>query len=207
MGDPRKTKRHYEKPKKRWDKARIESEKKIVETYGLKNKRELRRAETILRKKRETARKLLALPLEQRQKKEIALVGSINRMGLFRGKASADDILSISIEELLQRRLQTIVWRKNLAKTIKQARQFITHGHIAVNGGKVTSPSYIVKAGEEGKIAYHKRPLIIEPPKKETKSRLKKEFEEVVAAAEDKAEEAEKIEEQSETAIEGAELG
>ncbi|MFH1257206.1 MAG: 30S ribosomal protein S4 [Candidatus Diapherotrites archaeon] len=190
MGDPKKTSRQYERPKKRWQKQRIESEKKILEIYGLKNKRELRRAETILRKKRQSARKLLALPLEKREKKERELVESLIRMGLFKAKATADDILSLSIEELLERRLQTIIWRKNLAKTVKQARQFIAHGHIAVNGVKTTSPSYIVRHGEEAKIAYYKRPIMLEPPKKDSKEKMKKAFEEAAPAAIEAAEEA-----------------
>ncbi|MFH1586939.1 MAG: 30S ribosomal protein S4 [Candidatus Diapherotrites archaeon] len=177
MGDTRKTKKHYASPKKRWDKTRIESEKSVIEIYGLKNKRELRRIETILRAKRDNGRKLLAFDAEERQKRENELMQSLNRIGIFKGPASLDDVLSLNVQEFLERRLQTIVWRKNLAKTIKQARQFIVHGHIAINGKKLDCPSYLVPIDEESKIAYFKRPIEMEPEKAEDKKEeLKKKF-------------------------------
>ena len=70
MGDIKKPRKQYSVPRKRWDKTRIESEKKLVQTYGLKSKKELRRFETILRKKRENARGLLALAGGAREKAE-----------------------------------------------------------------------------------------------------------------------------------------
>ena len=70
MGDIKKLTNKYERPKKLWDKTRLEEEKKLKTEYGLKNKHELWRIETILRKKRQNARKLLALPLEQRIKRQ-----------------------------------------------------------------------------------------------------------------------------------------
>jgi small subunit ribosomal protein S4 len=193
MGDPKKTKKKYEVPKKRWDKNRIESEKKIKQLYGLKNKRELRVAETILRKKRKNARDLLALPLEERIRREKELMQSLTRLGLLKSNAVLDDVLSLSIEEILERRLQTIVWRKNYATTISQARQFIVHGLIAIDGKKVSSPSYLVKAGEESKIGYFgKKPLVMESQKTESKDDLKKKFEEAGKVEESEGQEIEK---------------
>ena len=87
-------------------------------------------------------------------------------------------MLGLGIENLLEKRLQTIVWRKDMAKTIKQARQFITHGHIAINGRKVDAPNYLVKTAELGVIAYYKGPLELEPPKPDKKADLRKAFEE-----------------------------
>ena len=49
---------------------------------------------------------------------------------------------------LLERRLDNMVFRFRFAKTRKQARQLVNHGHILVNGEKVTIPSYLVKAGD-----------------------------------------------------------
>ncbi len=208
MGDTRKTKKHYASPKKRWDKTRIESEKVVIETYGLKNKRELRRTETILRAKRDNGRKLLVFDAEERQKRENELMQSLNRIGIFKSEASLDDVLSLNVQEFLERRLQTIVWRKNLAKTIKQARQFIVHGHIAINGKKLDCPGYLVLADEEDKIAYFKRPIEMEPKKADDKKEeLKKKFDEMKKeentedkkdiAVEDKKEE--KVEEKTES--------
>ncbi len=173
MGDPKRARKKYESPRKKWDKSSLEKERKLMETYGLKNKRELRRAETILRKKRENAKNLLALPADKRAKRERELLGSLAALGLLKEKSSLDDVLSLSLEELLEKRLQTIVWRKNLAKTIKQARQFIVHGHIAINKKKVCCPGYLVKTGDVDKINYFKGPLQLEPKKK--KGKIKKE--------------------------------
>ncbi|MCD6434095.1 MAG: 30S ribosomal protein S4 [Candidatus Diapherotrites archaeon] len=196
MGDPKKTRKKYNKPKKRWDKARIEREKKLMQEYGLKNKKELYRFESMLRNKRATARRLLALSAEERLKREKELIQSLYRIGILPQNATLDDVLSLSLESFLERRLQTIVLRKGLARTIKQARQFIVHGHIALNGRKITAPSYIVKRGEEDKIDFFKEPLLLEPKKskkiekekeKSEKDKLKEEFEE--ALPKEKAEE------------------
>ena len=154
MGDPKKTKKHYESPRKPWDKGRLEREKALKNTYGFKNKKELWRTETMLRKKRINARKLLALPLEERKKREKELLDSLERIGLLTGNATLDDVLSLTVESLLERRLQTMVWRKGLANTPKQARQFITHGHIAVSDAKVDAPGYLVTKNDEDGIEY-----------------------------------------------------
>ena len=158
----------------------------IGERYALKNKRELWRIETILRRKRKNARNLLALPLEERLKREKELLGSLNKLGLLSREATLDNVLSLTSDSLLERRLQTLVWRKGLATTPKQARQFIVHGHISVNGKKLDRPSYLVKKDEEGKIAYHKKELFFDEKKKvKTKEEKKKEFEEVAKKMEE----------------------
>jgi len=173
MGDPKKTKKHFERPLKIWNKASIEKEKDLRNTYGFKNKRELWKAETILKKKRKSARQLLAMPLEKRIRKERELLDSLIKMGLLGEKAGLDDVLTLSVETLLERRLQTVVWRKGLANSIKQARQFIVHGHIAIAGKRVTSPGYSVPTESEKKIGYYAgRKLELQPklpPKKHGK--------------------------------------
>ncbi|MBN1941377.1 MAG: 30S ribosomal protein S4 [Candidatus Diapherotrites archaeon] len=186
MGDIKKKKRKYESPRKRWDKQRIEEEREIVKRFGLKNKKELWRAETKLRKKKTQARDLLGLELEERLKQERILVDSLAKLGLLDSKAGLDDVLSIPTESLLERRLETIVWRKNLAGTVKQARQFITHGHIGINGRKINIPSYLVKKDEEDKIAYYGKEMVVQEKKKKEikkeeltgKKSMKKDFEE-----------------------------
>lgn len=169
MGDPKKTKKHYETPKKPYDLERLESERELVKIYGLKNKRELWRIETTLRKKRENARKLLALPLEARVKRENELLASLVRLGLLSDNSTLDDVLTLSIESLLERKLQTMVLRQGLANNIKQARQFIVHGHIAVNGKKVAAPSYLIRVDEEKKIAYYGKKMELKPKEVESK--------------------------------------
>jgi small subunit ribosomal protein S4 len=187
MGDPRKKRKQFERPRRSFQKERIEKERDLKKTYGLKNKKELFRAETIIRTKRGTARKLLALGLENRLKREKELLDSLKKMGVLRASPTLDDVLVLTPEALLERRLQTIVWRKGLANTLKQARQFIVHGHIAINGKKVDRPSYIVQANEDDKINWYKEEIMFEQKKHHTKksakqtekeNELKKQFEE-----------------------------
>jgi len=201
LGDPKKRRKQFEGPRKPWDKARIEEESKLEEAYGLKNRKEIWRAKTAFRKKRHNARQLLGKKPEERERDEKDLVNSLVSLGVLNSGAVLDDILGLESKDLFERRLQTIVFRKNLANTIKQSRQFITHGHVAVNGKKVSIPGYLVKKAEEASINYYGKPMIIEAKKATLKSEekdegkkdLKKEFEEVKEAAETKeAEETEK---------------
>ncbi len=176
MGDPKKKRKQYERPLRPWDKATIEREREIKKTFGLKNKRELWRLELILRKKRKNARKLLAFEAEARAKREQEIVKSLEKYGIVSSTASLDDILGLGIESMLERRLQTIVWRKGLANTVKQARQLIVHGHIAVKGKKVSKPGYLVTIGEENSLSYYGKPIVLETRQAE-KEKLKEEFE------------------------------
>lgn len=182
MGDPKRARKKYESARKEWSTERIEKEGKVVEFYGLKNNREIRKLETLLSRKRENARKLLAMDIAKRAEKEKELMQSLNTIGLLKEGSNLEDVLGLSLEEIMERRLETIVWRKNLSLTTKQARQFITHGHIAVNGRKVTAPSYIVR--NKDNISYYGEPIKLETPKKETKEDVKKKFEEVAKEAE-----------------------
>ncbi|MFA4907607.1 MAG: 30S ribosomal protein S4 [archaeon] len=175
MGDPKKSRKMYKRPKMLWNTELLNAEKKLVETYGLKNKRELWLAESFLKRKRDNARGILALPLERRNEKERELVESLARIGLLEIGASLDSVLGTETKDVLERRLQTIVWRKNLALTQKQARQFITHGKISVNGKKVSVPGYIVPKSEEDKVAYYKQELKLQPKEDKVKKRLARE--------------------------------
>ena len=162
MGDPKKHRKKYVTPPRPWDKARLEKEAQIVIKYGLRNKRELWRFQNILRKYRRVARDLLAkvdLPGkegEYAKAKAQMVIKKLVRMGVLQENATLDDILNLGVEDFLERRLQTVVYRQGLANTIKQARQLIVHGHIAVDGRRVTAPSYIVEKDEESKITYYK---------------------------------------------------
>ncbi len=149
MGDPKKPKNKYVTPKHPWRREDLMRELELVGTYGLRNKRELWRAETELSRIRRQARVLLAAPPDYRAKMETMLLNKLSRLGLLGEKATLDDILSLKIEDLLERRLQTLVWRKGLAKTPYQARQMIVHRHIMVKGRVVTKPSYLVQKDEE----------------------------------------------------------
>jgi small subunit ribosomal protein S4 len=103
---------------------------------------------------REIARSLSGMPPEERRKLEKQLLDRLNRLGILPETAMLDDVLDLAIEDILERRLQTIVFNKGLAKSIHQARQLISHGHIAIEGQRVPSPSYLVLRNEEAKITY-----------------------------------------------------
>ena len=154
MGDPRKQRKKYETPRFPWRTDVLQSELKLQGQYGLRNKRELWRHRTTMSRFREIARSLLGMPAEQRQKLEKQLLDRLHRLGILPETAVLDDVLDLSLEDILERRLQTIVFSKGLAKSIFQARQLITHGHIAIDGKRVPSPSYLVLRDEETKIAY-----------------------------------------------------
>lgn len=154
MGDPRRQRRKYETPRFAWRTDVLNSELRLIGQYGLRNKRELWRHKTSLSRFREIARSLLGMPAEQRERMEKQLVDRLKRLGILPETAALDDVLDLSLEDLLERRLQTMVFNKGLAKSIYQARQIITHGHVAIDGKRVPSPSYIVLKDEEAKLAY-----------------------------------------------------
>lgn len=154
MGDPKKPRKKWEGPRHPWRKEVLVQELKLLGMYGLRNKRELWRAQTIIRKFRHQARSLLAAPKEIREQAEKALLKRLYHLGLLHENAALEDVLGLTVEDLLERRLQTIVYKKGLARTIYQARQLIVHGHIAIAGRRVTSPGYIVSREEEELVDY-----------------------------------------------------
>ncbi|MCS7121514.1 MAG: 30S ribosomal protein S4 [Archaeoglobaceae archaeon] len=162
MGDPKRCRKKYVTPTHPWDRARLEKERELVIKYGLRNKRELWRFQNILRKYRRVARDLLGKINLQSREGDIArkiardVIEKLNKVGVLHENATLDDILNLRVEDFLERRLQTLVHRLGLAKTIKEARQLITHGHIAVGGRKVTAPSFVVPKDLESTITYYK---------------------------------------------------
>lgn len=59
-----------------------------------------------------------------------------------------DGVTGDCLLQILESRLDNVVYRLGFAKTRKQARQMVNHGHIHVNGRKVNIPSYLVKVGD-----------------------------------------------------------
>lgn len=144
MGQPKKQRKKYDKPFRPWDKARLDVEKRLLKEYGLRRKHELWRAEAVLRNFRRRARDLLGSADE---KKEKELIAKLQKLGI---KCSTlDEVLGISINDVLSRRLQTIVHKKGMANSIWHARQMIVHGHIAISGRKIKYPSYLVPVSAE----------------------------------------------------------
>ena len=154
MGDPKKQRKKYETPRFRWRKDILQEELKLLGQYGLRNKHELWRHKTMLSKTRGIARSLIGKTPEERVKMENELLTRLKKRGILAETAVLDNVLDLSIEDLLERRLQTIVFRKGLARTIFQARQLITHGHVNIGNRRVTVPSYTVAKAEEEQVMY-----------------------------------------------------
>lgn len=157
----------YSKPKTPFNKARIDEEKIIKKDFGLKNKMEIWKADAKIKSIREKAKKLISANPEEQQ----ALFDRLKKKG-FKIESIAD-ILSLDKKDYLERRLQTIVVRKNLATTPKGARQLITHRKVLIDGKAVDSPSYLVPVELEDKITLKKsskKPVKKEEPKGESKT-------------------------------------
>ncbi|GAB3027569.1 30S ribosomal protein S4 [Natronobiforma cellulositropha] len=148
--------KQYETPNHPYQGERIATEHSLLDRYGLKNKEELWRAQSELRSYRREARDLLA----QAQDDEVVVrrteefLGRLSRIGVLDEGADLGDILSLEVEDVLERRLQTVAYRKGLANTPQQARQFILHGHIVVDGQRHCVPSYVVDVDEEDLVAF-----------------------------------------------------
>lgn len=158
MGDPKYSRKKYENPPHPWQQERIQNENEYINYYGLKNKKEFWKARSALKKIRGQARNLQARlrygDKQALQEKE-DLIDKMRKQGYLKGEESTlNDILNLTVENILNRRLQSIVYHKGLAHSPKQARQFVVHGHIQVDGRKVTIPSYIVPRTKESSVDF-----------------------------------------------------
>jgi small subunit ribosomal protein S4 len=170
MGDPKLPRRVWKKPKRPLNYELKMEELKTVGTFGLRTKRELWKVNTELSRVRHQARSLLALRQEVREEKEPILMKSLARIGLVSSDATLDDVLNLNVDDLLSRRLQTIVSKKLGFKTPYQARQAVIHGHIMIGDRKIDIPSYTVTVGEEDIIHFSpesKIPEMLEKTKSE----------------------------------------
>lgn len=154
MGDIKRIRRKYDVPAHPWEADRIQEEKRVQDEYALKNKKELWKAQKMLKDFRSQAGNLLTERSKRAEKMKGELLEKLVRLKFLEEGSSLDGVLLLTVDDVLNRRLQTLVYRKGLANNIRQARQFIVHGHIAIAGRKVTSPSYIVGREEEDKIGY-----------------------------------------------------
>ncbi len=158
MGDPKFLRRTYDTPKHPWEATRMDEERKLLERFGLKNKRELWKAQSVLRGFRRQARDLqarLRAGEEQAKKETERLLGRLVRLGLLApGAPTLDDVLALTTEDLLKRRLEWIVFSRGLAPTAYGARQWIVHGHFSIGDHRVTRPGYLVPPADENRLGY-----------------------------------------------------
>lgn len=155
MGHPRKLRKKFSKPNHPWQKARIDEENEFVTEYGFKNKREIWKMSSILGNFKVLSKRLIASKGKQSEKESGEFLKRVISLGLLKNDARIEDVLGISLKDVFARRLQTIVMKKGLANSIKQARQFITHEHIAIGEKTITAPSYLVKIAEEEIIQFN----------------------------------------------------
>lgn len=157
MGKPKFSRKKYETPSHPWQEDRIKAEDELIRKYGLKNKREIWRTQTALRKYRGQARELLAKVRggdPQIKKESDQLLMHLNRFNILPPNSTLDDVLALETESILSRRLQTLTYLKGLANTPMHARQLISHGHITIAERKTTVPGYMVTKEEESEIGY-----------------------------------------------------
>lgn len=192
MGHPKLRKKTYKKPTHPWQKERLEEEKPLLKEFGLKNKKEVWRVNSLLRKNTRQAKKLIALNTPQAEIEKIQLLKKLSTLGLIKETAKLEDVLSITLKDILNIRLQTLVYKNKLAKSIRQARQFISHGHIIIGDKRMTVPSYLVSEQEQSLINFtptsqlsnqdHPERLVEKEPatsiSKEVKTKREKETEE-----------------------------
>lgn len=153
MGDIKRRRKLYSRPRKLFDLKRITEENVLVERYGLKNKTEIWKATSKASKIRRRAKGLIGESLEKQKE----FFEKLNKMGLAVSKIS--DVLALKGEDLFERRLQTVVFKKKLANTPKQARQMIVHKKVLVNGRAVNIPSFVVTRDLENKISVRERKI------------------------------------------------
>jgi len=163
MGDPKKQRKKFDTPRFRWRKDVLQEELKLLGQFGLRNKHELWRHKTTLSKARGIARSLISKPVEERAKMENELLAQLKKKGILQETAVLDNVLDLTIEDVLERRLQTIVFRKGLARTIFQSRQLITHGHVSINNSRVTIPGLLVLKADEATVVYSPESAVANP--------------------------------------------
>lgn len=158
MGDPKQLRKKYNTPRHPWIRANIESEKVVTKDYGLVKKKEIHIANSFIKKYRDIAKRLIAArTLPQAQKEKEQILGKLQDLGLLAAGAELEQILGLELKDVLSRRLQSVVYRKGFARSMSQARQFITHRHVMVGDQEISSPSYLVSLAEEGTVSFKQK--------------------------------------------------
>ena len=151
MGDPKFARSKTQTPTHPWKQARIDEEHALKEKYGLKKiggMKEIWREKSALRRHRNQAMKLIGRVDTSEghfAREKIDLINSLCRKGLLVEGASIDDVLQINVEHMLSRRLQSVVYYRGLAPSMRAARNMIVHGHISIGEQRMTVPGYHIK--------------------------------------------------------------
>src|SRR3989338_9094506 len=154
MGDIKKIRKKYSGPAHPWKKVNIDAERILKQEFGLKNKREIYIAQSFLKKYKNIAKKLIASRTVQAVKEKELVLTKLKKIGLLSASSGLDHILNLELKNILERRVQTLLFRHKLARTVHQARQFVTHRHVLIDNKEVTSPSRLLSLEEESKMVF-----------------------------------------------------
>ena len=144
-------KKLYTKPRKLYESTRIKEEDALVKKYGLKNKREIWKTLAKVNYFRSRAKDLA----KSSMKEQNVLFNKLKSIG-FKAETIAD-ILDLKGEDILERRLPTIIVKKKMANTPFEARQLVVHKKILINGKVMDAPSYLVPVSDESSITIKKK--------------------------------------------------
>ena len=162
---PKRNTKKYSRPRKIFDAALIKEENDLIKKYGLKNRKEVWKAGFVISKIRNIAKDLITASDKDKEefiKRQAAKGFAVSTIA---------EVLGLSKEDYLKRRLQSIIVQKGFAKTPNQARQFITHKHVKINGDAIDSPSHLTTLEEEMNLE-----VDLKMPPKETISKEEKEI-------------------------------
>jgi small subunit ribosomal protein S4 len=169
MGDPKKQVNKYSKPRHPWERDRIADEKKLKYEYGLKNKKEIWKEVSFVKKIKDHVKRLNILTTPQAEIERNDLFKKLIDLNLLKEGQSLDEALEITTRDVMERRLQTQIVRKGLAKTLKQARQFIVHGHIKLGDKRITFPGCHVTKDQQVLIEFIDNSVLVDPEHPERK--------------------------------------
>jgi small subunit ribosomal protein S4 len=153
MGDIKKKRKLFSRPKKLFDRERMDQEDVLVKRYGLKNKREIWKAKSNVSDIRKRAKALIGKEMEVQQ----VFFDKLNKMGM--KVVDVADVLALTEENVFERRLQTMLFKKGMANTPKAARQLIVHRNVLVDGKVVNVPSFFVTRDLENKISLKEKKI------------------------------------------------
>ncbi|MBN29011.1 MAG: 30S ribosomal protein S4 [Euryarchaeota archaeon] len=166
MGEPKFSRPRTQTPTHPWKQARIDEEHDLKERFGLKKvggMREIWREKSSLRRHRNQAMKLIGRVDSSEghyAKEKEQMLDSLTRKGLLQTGADIGAVLEINVEHMLSRRLQSVVYYKGLAPSMRAARNLIVHGHICIGEQRMTVPGYHVLKEEEDSLQYsHNSPF------------------------------------------------
>ena len=169
MGEPKFSRPRTQTPTHPWKQARIDEEHDLKERYGLKKiggMREIWREKSALRRHRNQAMKLIGRVDSTEghyAKEKDQLLNSLTKKGLLQTGADVGDVLEINVEHMLSRRLQSVVYYKGLAPSMRAARNLIVHGHICIGDQRMTVPGYHILKEEEDSLKYSENSPFVDP--------------------------------------------